>query len=1035
MAARPVLMVLLILLSTRIKAEGPYYVFRNVTTADGLASNFVNSVLQDEKGFMWIATDIGLQRYDGYSFITYYNRPFDGRSLGSDIGLLEDRDHNIWTSSAYWGFNILYPGTGTLRKINDSAQRFFRNLYNGSSICQDDDGNIWLLATNSLAMYDIRRKTLTSYNQLLPPGEAMQFTRRILWDPRLRCLWINSTRYGICQFDPAKKTFYYRGHHPGNWPATDLQEGAGLNLVDRETRLWISTYSGRLLSYDQGARKWEEYYFDGSSMLRSRPGRPVKIFMDCMMQDREGTIWAVLNGSVLMRLEPGASTFATVQPYPNHDNRASNYLINALYEDRDGNIWAASSRGIQIFNPRRQRFNSVPLTTNKGTLADYSVTNFLETRRGDVWVATFGAGIYVYDQQWRLKRTYYYRSPEGNISEAPGEPLNRIWSLIERPDGKIWAGSQHGWLAIYDPVKDRFTNSQPPALDRLTIINMIPDGPERIWLTLYHGFAKWEAKTNSFIHYKDQFMPFRGSTVSESLGLVPDHGGTVWISTLDHGLQQFDPTLGRCVRMYAPRPDDTGSISSVSILSIIPIGDSLLGLGTADGGIDIFNRGTGKVKVITTANGLPSNTVSALWYRSDQLWAATSDGLCRVDLRTRRVTRYDLPDGVVSRDFADLLGFYQLRDGRLLAGYRGGFVSFYPDSVADGRSPADVRITGVSIFDRPLRLDSALDGTDTLVFTYRENFITLEYASLCFPGASDIRYYYELEGIDHNWVDAGNRRYISFANLATGSYVFRVRARDREGNFSKGTTRLVILIKPPFWKTWWFYILITGVTAGMAYVAYHYALHQRRRVAAVRNKISRDLHDDLGATLSSITVLSEIARTKIEEGRPEQTFPLLGKIHSYSGEMVSTMRDIVWAIDPRNDTLSSMIKRLKQYGAEWCAQREIRLQFSATNEFVQMAPPMNIRKNLYLICKEALYNAVRHSGASNIFVDCRMAGSLGEVVIADDGRGFDPGTTYEGNGLKNMRARAEEIGAGFAVHSSNGRTEVTVRLNVPRNRD
>jgi len=693
-----------------------------------------------------------------------------------------------------------------------------------------------------------------------------------------------------------------------------------------------------------------------------------------------------------------------------------------------------TGEGIRIFHPRQQDFTSIPLTTPTGKpTPNYVVQNFIETRKGDVWVATMGGGIYVYDQRLRLKKIYANPAADRPTPRAPGEPYNRIWCLLQRPDGKIWVGCQHGWLAIYDETTDQFSSSQPPALEQRTIISMVPDGPNTVWMTQYDGFAKWESAV--FTRYRD-FLPFRGTSVSQSVALVAEKNKTEWIGTLDHGLQEFDVASGRFTRMYIPRQGDTASVSSISIQSVVAIGDSLLGLGTYGGGIDIFNKRTKRSYAMTTADGLPSNSVCALWYQSpDQLWAATFGGLCRVDLNARRVTQYGEEDGVASKEFGDLLGFYQLRDGRLLGGYRGGFVCFYPDSLTSKRPPDDVRITGVGVFERPLLLDSALRGSDTLFFSYQQNFITLQYASLCYRGPSDIRYQYRLQGIDQDWVDAGSRRYASFTNLPTGHYVFRVRAEDRDGHFTRNATTLVIVIRPPFWQTWWFFGLAALLTGMLAYMFYRYRLNQELRVAVIRNKISRDLHDDLGATLSSITVLSEIARTRIEEGSPEQSFPLLGKITSYSGEMVGKMRDIVWAIDPRNDTLHNMILRLKQYSAEWCANKEIALQFSISPEFLRATPPMNTRKNLYLISKEAIYNAIRHAGARSISVRCRMFAGMGEIQITDDGKGFNPDSSYDGNGLGNMQARAVEIGGKLTIYSHAGGTTVTISLAVPKIRD
>jgi signal transduction histidine kinase/ligand-binding sensor domain-containing protein len=1030
--------ILLLLSFGGAHAAGPYYVFRSITTADGLASDHVNSILQDRKGFIWVATDNGLQRYDGYAFTTYHHRPFDANSLSSDGNgeLLEDDAGNIWTKNALWGFSIVNASKGVVKKINDTAQQAFRSLNNSSSMCRDEEGNIWLLALNSLAKYDIRQHRLISFDALLPSGVDMMFTHSIVWDPQLHCLWMNSATQGVCVLYPAKKAFYYRGYNPLHLAALSLPLPGGLGLVflDREGGLWVNTYLGRVLRCELRTGRWKEYYCGGGVLTQDKPAQQKKIFINCLFQDKEGTIWIGMPDLGLMRFEPATGSFDQVLIYPRSGEARISIAATCLFEDRDGNLWVGTGEGIRIFHPGQQDFTSIPLTTLTGMVTpDYIVQNFIETRKGDIWVATMGGGIYVYDQQLRLKKLYSNPAPDRLGTGAPGEPYNRIWSLLQRPDGKIWVGCQRGWLAVYDEATDRFSSSQPAALDQRTIINMVADGPNTVWMTQYDGFAKWEK--GIFTHYKE-VLPFRGTGVSQTVALVAEKSRTAWIGTLDHGLQEFDVASDRFTHMYIPREGDPTSISSISIQSMVAIGDSLLGLGTFDGGIDIFNKQTKKSYAITTADGLPSNSISALWYRApDQLWAATFAGLCRIELNGRRVTQYDQEDGVVSKEFGDLLGFYQLRDGRLLGGYRGGFVCFYPDSLSRRRLPDDVRITGVGVFERPLLLDSALRGSDTLFFSYRQNFITLQYASLCYRGASDIRYSYRLEGIDRDWVEAGSRRYASFTNLPTGYYVFRVRAEDRDGHFTKNATTLVIVIRPPFWQTWWFYCLAVLFTGALAYALYRYRLNQESRVAVIRNKISRDLHDDLGATLSSITVLSEIARTRIEEGSPEQSFPLLGKITAYSGEMVGKMRDIVWAIDPRNDTLHNMIIRLKQYSAEWCANREIVLRFTTSPEFLRATPSMNTRKNLYLISKEAIFNAIRHAGARNISIQCRMSGGKGEIEISDDGKGFDPDSSYEGNGLGNMRVRAAEIGAKISLCSNAAGTTVTISLAVPKNRD
>jgi signal transduction histidine kinase len=324
-----------------------------------------------------------------------------------------------------------------------------------------------------------------------------------------------------------------------------------------------------------------------------------------------------------------------------------------------------------------------------------------------------------------------------------------------------------------------------------------------------------------------------------------------------------------------------------------------------------------------------------------------------------------------------------------------------------------------------------LHGTDTAIFSYRQNFISIQYSSLSFtdPGT---RYYYQLEGIDPGWVDAGQSRVASYTNLADGHYLFKVKCENADRVPSRKITFLHLIIVPPFWRTGWFYGLVLVLIESLLYALYRYRIDQILAMHAMRNKISKDLHDDLGATLSSIAVLSEIARNSIQRGSPQQSFPILEKISTYSRDMVDKMRDIVWAVNPSNDSLENIIKRLQVYSSEACGDKGIQFGLQLKDDFVNQAVPMSMRKNLYLICKEAIHNAIIHADCSRILALFDVSAGFIHVTITDDGKGFDPEGQVSGNGLNNMRSRAAEMRATLEITPGEPGTIVELRLAVPK---
>jgi ligand-binding sensor domain-containing protein len=1000
-------------------------IFRHITQDDGLASNRIFGILRDKKGFMWISTQNGLQRYDGNSFTTWHHNPADTNSVSTDASVckLQDADGNLWLCSWPWGFTVFNLHTEKFRR------NFVPGVVNPLNACMDKDSNVWLVSGSSLDEYQRSTGRVISYRQQLPAD--IDFYKSILFDRLSGRLYINSGRYGICIFDLAEKKFYYRLNNPHHWPLLNLDEPIGTLLLDRENGLWANTFSGKLFRLDLLSGKVTRFQLREPGPAGRRPKDEAdRILIGAMLEDRWGNFWFGGGGDLLhVRLDGPPLLDAVHENVADVHGFHSGGGINCLYEDPEGDVWIGTDAGIDIINPGVQRFVSVPLIPPDASGVErYSVLNFLERDNGDIWVGTYFGGIFVFDSSLHLKTRFL--ADDRNPRNPHRLPVGAAWSFLPQSGGRIAIGFQRGWLSIYDPAKGVFDSRQPKGLHRLTIANMLPDTDGNVWMALYRGLGKWERKTDSFSYYPD-FIPYRGDTSAVALDMIEDGQHHIRVATFDHGLQEFLPAAGKFVSADTPK-GRPGSISSAALQSVIRVGDTLLAMGTSDAGINLYHLSDRSWSYITAVDGLPSNYVTALYFqRPGRLWAATGQGLCRVDLATRHVTTYGLEDGIAGDDFSDLLRFYRLRDGRLLAGYKGGIVAFNPDSLFAHAPPREVTITGIRVFEQPLLVDSVLHGSDTAIFSYRQNFISIQYSSLSFtdPGT---RYYYQLEGIDPGWVDAGQSRVASYTNLADGHYLFKVKCENADRVPSRKITFLHLIIVPPFWRTGWFYGLVLVLIVSLLYALYRYRIDQILAMHAMRNKISKDLHDDLGATLSSIAVLSEIARNSIQRGSPQQSFPILEKISTYSRDMVDKMRDIVWAVNPSNDSLENIIKRLQVYSSEACGDKGIQFGLQLKDDFVNQAVPMSMRKNLYLICKEAIHNAIIHADCSRILALFDVSAGFIHVTITDDGKGFDPEGQVSGNGLNNMRSRAAEMRATLEITPGEPGTIVELRLAVPK---
>jgi len=411
------------------------------------------------------------------------------------------------------------------------------------------------------------------------------------------------------------------------------------------------------------------------------------------------------------------------------------------------------------------------------------------------------------------------------------------------------------------------------------------------------------------------------------------------------------------------------------------------------------------------------------------LWVVASGGLLHYDTQKNKWVRFDERDGIPQEGLNGSL--FKDESGNIYAGGDGFFVHFDPIVQRENNEMPRTTITHFVVMDSP---SDSLLRHEMIELPFDQNFISIEFASLCFSDAAAVTFQYKLEGLeglDENWRDNGTSNTVSYSDLSPGSYTFRVRAFNNDGMADTNEAVLRIVIRPPYYLKWWFISIIGLIVAGILYSFFRYRNQQHQKLEGVRNKIARDLHDDLGSALGSISFFSETAKRTLREQNNGGTEKVLEKIGNTSREMIENMHDIVWAVNPDNDTFHHVIERMKNFAMDLASSSNVALHFSTDDGLGDVKLTMTERKNLFLIFKETLYNSVKYAACTEISVQLKKSsGHKATMIVSDNGGGFDVAQRFgKGNGLKNMKVRSLEINAKFEMVSAPGEgTQVRVEL-------
>ncbi len=929
---------------------------------------------------LWIGGHEGVQRFDLHTgAVRTWARPDPTAPAGPDQQL-----RALLVSRA----GAIYIGTenGWLLRY-DSTRNCFRRLAQVPraapnhrawiiGLVEDAAGHVWCSTQYAPGVYRYtpHNRTLAGYpdRPAARGTPARSFPSAYVTVDARGAIAANFSGWGLARYQPASDRF-----QPLGPPPTDGQPAfyePALHL-DAHGRYWLARWRPTLQCFDPATG-------DTLDVNRSVGTSGAAL---CLRPDGAGGLWVGTTDG-LLHLAPRPAHFTTVLAQPPDRPASERYSLRGLAELADGRLLLAGYRGLHLFDSRTGAAPQPvlkPTTPARGLFA-YAVLP--DSGGRGAWLATEGSGL-----GWLSLRTgaVYFGAPHTEDRQRSArtddqhQPVSNFARVLLRdPDGSLWLGTYEGVFHVTHPGTaaaryHRVMARRWPEVRYLDCFALVRRGDE-LWVGARQGLYVLNARTGAVRRLRTGQV----SGPVRALWVEPGATGRVWLGTTA-GLVRFDPA--------APPPEQ----------------------------LHTFDQRA----------GLSNNNVAALLPdHTGGLWVSTDNGLTRFDLKTSTCQRFLPADGLSAAEFNHGSAL-RTRAGQLLFGSVNGLTSIAARRLP-AAPPARVLLTRLAWFDGATRREQirhlGLTAGAALTLDPDDEGFTLHYALTDFADPARHRFRYRLRGLETAWTGAGAAHSLHYSRLPAGRYALELRAAGADGRWLPALTLLHVRVVAPFYARWWFLLLVGLAISGLVMAAWRYRLRCLRELATVRVQLAADLHDEVGAWLTRVTLHAELVR--VGSPTPEHQHQQLEKLTAASRQAIATMSDVVWAVDARNDTLGDLLDRLREQANLLLEPRGITFDFRADDLDRTRALPPETRQHLFLIGKEAIHNIVRHSATAHarIFLGNR-AGAF-ELEVADDGPARQPPVAGSRQGLRNMQLRASRLaGATLTVTKTAG---YVVRLRL-----
>ena len=1013
---------LLILSCTFCFAQPSTLYFRNLNTGNGLSQNKINCIIQDKRGFTWIGTDDGLNRYDGHRFQVFRHDPSNSATLSGNMitDLLEDKNEILWIATADGGlsrYDYRLPPDKQFQQFKHSPSDSTSipvNIIN--ALLEDASGDLWLATSgNGVLRFNKEKKTFSE------PIRRKSRTCLDLAIDHKGIIWAGKQGGGLTKIDPATMKYEEDERYFDVYAKLPHMTVSSL-FRDSKNNMWMGSWDKVVYRVDPATQR-EDVFRKTEDPFSFPEDDPLSF-----AEDKNEHIWIGGKYNGLYFYHPATGKFFNYRHDPSKEGSLAGNQVNCIFIDGSGIVWLGTNGGISIYDPVQQKFAQTFLPiidNNRQTIYDFHTDE-----NNNVLIGT-SEGLYVRNATDRSLRHFPLTYKNEKLA---------VTKFFRNRDGVLYIGTQ---VSVFRLNKD-FSVAPLPNTDKDVVMNHIIesrvvsmtadtiDGHPVLLVSPYgHYLAYYDFVLEQWVSRQDSIRQIiKKFNIKDNLirEFFKTSNGNIWMATTKSGLGEWARHSSPVVRYYNNIPGNDSSISNNHIFDIREDKKGNLWVSTYGGGLHYFNVDTKQFQHITASHNLAEGMQVD---DSGNVWMIANGNLDRYDPYHKSYSTFELPDleksggvrGYICRD----------ANGKMYIAGSGYFIVFDPTQVRDLRTTPPVHFTDFKIFNDSY---SHLLFEKEINLKYNENFFTVEYAAPGYHAGYPVQYSHQLVGVDHNWVDDGSKSAVNYTNLDAGEYMFKIRATIKPGVWENEISSVLIRIKPPWWRTWWFFSMAAVFIALVIYFMYRYRINELLKRQAIRNKIAQDLHDNVGSTLSSISVYSQVAKIYQQQQKLEPLQDTLEKISATSSEMISEMNDIVWAINPRNDNMETILQRMESFARPLLASQEVKFHFSYVPGIQHQHLEMAKRKNFYLIFKEAINNALKYSGCKNLWVDISLHHHQLELLVKDDGKGFDVKkirsmNTLSGNGVRNMEMRAKEMKGNWSIVSSDSGTIVKLAFPIP----
>lgn len=966
-----------ILLPQNVCFSQPSFRFEHFTTEHGLSENFIYTVFQDSRGFLWIGTHDGLNRYDGYNFKVFRQSPADSNSLPDNTinAINEDDKGNIWIGTNK-GLCILNPFTNQFykvvlpQKIVSVAQilKAQRHEYLISS-----PGGFILINTSSFSCRDITVDT-------------------------------NSKKM-YAFYSLAKLT----QDHMGNiYTASNVKGFINAWKYD-STRLSFTDFMHLPLNEDWNNDVVRTFY-----------------------PDKKNTAHIILIHSEIISI-PVLPKYTGTKITPHFTQG----MVNHIYEDKEFNLWVSTTEGLKFINTTTGAVQVFRNSSTANSISSNNVLSVLQDKTGILWIATAN-GLNKLNPEHR-----WFTHITTTKNELPALADNFVFGIFSEPNDNVrihynTTDSKLSRLSLRNNTISNYIKEEYD-VQKWLIENCFLN-PERLTDSLRNKAIKFlkinsdrgESRSNGKIlvdKEKKIWYIGLGTIYSLETGKLFDFDYTIsdlkyfnnelWIATPGSGLFCFDLLSKKIATHFSAHPS-ADSLNSGDITSLFMEPNGNIWIGSKGGGLNYFNRQKKTFTHFTETDGLCNNSIYCI-VKDDtkDLWLGTSNGLSCFNTLTKKFRNYYRADGLINSEY-NRNSACKLPDGRIMMGGINGIDLFHPDSLKNTNHIPVVQITGFKVFDKNIYSEQPPR------FRNYENVVTIEFAAMDFGNRLGNKFSYKLEGTDKDWIMAGNRNFTTYSNLQPGSYRFLVKAANSDGVWNEIPAEYRFTILPAWYQTWLFKIAAVLLIVSLVYFLFRYRLQQRLRVLQIRNRLHRDLHDDVGATLSSVKAYSEILKDNPDN-------PVIAElIKDNSAEMLERLDVIAWATNPAHDNFLSLKNKMTKFAVPLCKVGKIECSIESNGLNDELQVPGEIRQSIFLVFKEAITNIIKYAEASSCIINLFIQNRNFIMLVKDNGKGSDGNIKGSGNGWANMKKRAEELNGSLAIESQPGKgTTISFFLPYP----